>query len=164
MLLLMLTGPRKYRDSGNSTVAADMPVSRSNSIPDFYKSLIVWYIEKHFADPGVSCLASPVHGFKPDFLAVNPEQLLSKVESLDELDRLILALSDGKYRIPVLVKKYFSYNAKLICFNVDPDFQDSLDGLILLKFSEFPKNYLKALIKVLPEDQQEAVLAESPFS
>jgi hypothetical protein len=97
-------------------------------------------------------------------MAVNPEQLLCKVESLDELDRLILAMSDGKYRIPVLVKKYFSYNAKLICFNVDPDFQDSLDGLILLKLSEFPKNYLKALIKVLPEDFQEKILEQSPMS
>ena len=62
------------------------------------------------------------------------------------------------------VKKYFSYNAKLICFNVDPDFQDSLDGLILLKLSEFPKNYLKALVKVLPEDLQTAILSESPLS
>ena len=140
------------------------PVSISNSIPDFYKSLIVWYIEKNFTNPEVSRLASSVHSFKPDFMAVNPEQLLCKVESLDELDRLILAMSDGKYRIPVLVKKYFSYNAKLICFNVDPDFQDSLDGLILLKLSEFPKNYLKALIKVLPEGFQEKILEQSPMS
>ena len=138
------------------------PVSISNSIPDFYKSLIVWYIEKHFTDPEVSKLAAPVHKFKSDFLAVNPEQLCSKVESLDDLDRLILAISDGKYRIPVLVKKYFSYNAKLICFNVDPDFQDSLDGLILLKLKDFPKNYLKALVKVLPEDFQEKIMAEYP--
>ena len=140
------------------------PVSISNSIPDFYKSLIVWYLENKYTDPAVSNLASSTHSFTPDFLAVNPEQLLSKVESLDDLDRLILAISDGKYRIPVLVKKYFSYNAKLICFNVDPDFQDSLDGLILLKLSEFPKNYLKALVKVLPEDLQAAILSESPLS
>ena len=140
------------------------PVSISNSIPDFYKSLIVWYLENKYTDPAVSSLASSTHSFTPDFLAVNPEQLLSKVESLDDLDRLILAISDGKYRIPVLVKKYFSYNAKLICFNVDPDFQDSLDGLILLKLSEFPKNYLKALVKVLPEDLQAAILSESPLS
>ncbi len=140
------------------------PVSISNSIPDFYKSLIVWYIEKNFTDPEVSRLAAPVHKFKSEFLAVNPEQLCSKVESLDDLDRLILAISDGKYRIPVLVKKYFSYKAKLICFNVDPDFQDSLDGFILLKLRDFPKNYLKALVKVLPEDLQEKIMAESPFN
>ena len=138
------------------------PVSISNSIPDFYKSLIVWYIEKNFTDPEVSKLASPVHRFNSDFLAVNPEQLCSKVESLDDLDKLILAISDGKYRIPVLVKKYFSYKAKLICFNVDPDFQNSLDGLILLKLKDFPKNYLKSLIKVLPEDLQEKIMTEYP--
>ena len=135
------------------------PVSISNSIPDFYKSLIVYYIEHHYSSPEVSKVAKSVHHFVPDFLAVDPDQLLDKVENIDELDRLILAMSDGKYRIPVLVKKYFNYNAKLICFNVDPDFNNSLDGLILLKFSDFPKNYLRSLVKVLPEDQQEALFA-----
>ena len=85
---------------------------------------------------------------------------MDKIENLDELDRLIHTLSDGKFRIPVLVKKYFSYNARLVCFNVDPLFNSSLDGLILLKFSDFPQNYLRSLIKCLPEEDQQTVMRE----
>ena len=140
------------------------PVSISNSVPDFYKSLMVHFIRKNYSSPELSRLASPTHSFEPDFLAVDPDGLLSGIRNVDELDRLILTLSEGKYRIPVLVKKYFSYNAKLICFNVDPLFCNSLDALILLPLKDFPKNYLKSLIKVLPQEQQELILTESPLT
>ena len=136
------------------------PVSISNSLPDFYKSLIVNYIEKSYPCTTESGFAKPTHPFVPDYLAVNPGQLMDKIENLDELDRLIHTLSDGKFRIPVLVKKYFSYNARLVCFNVDPLFNSSLDGLILLKFSDFPQNYLRSLIKCLPEEDQQTVMRE----
>lgn len=140
------------------------PVSISNSLPDFYKSLIVYFIEKHHSCTEVPDLAKPVHPFVPDYLAVNPDQLLAKIESLDELDRLILTISDGKYRIPVLVKKYFNYNAKLVCFNIDPLFNSSLDGLILLKFREFPKNYLRGLISCLSDEEKEEVMTKSSMA
>ena len=139
------------------------PVSISDSLPDFYKSLIVYFLNKHHncAD---TPLAESVHPFVPDFLAVNPDQLLAKIENLDELDRLILAMSDGKYRIPVLVKKYFSYNAKLICFNVDPLFNSSLDGLTLVRLKDFPRNYLRNLVHCLSEEKEDEVMNRSPFS
>ena len=140
------------------------PVSISDDLPDLYKSLTVHFLKKKHSSPEVSAIATPTHAFKPDFLAVNPDQLLCGIETVDDLDRLILAISDGKHRLPVLVKKYFNYNARLICFNVDPLFYCSLDGLILLKLEEFPKNYLRSLVKVLPEDLQDTILNDSPLS
>ena len=49
--------------------------------------------------------------------------------------------------MPTLVKKYFKCNAQLICFNVDPAFNYSLDGLILLPLDNFPKSELMPLLK-----------------
>ena len=140
------------------------PVSISNEFPDFYKSLTVWFLENKASDAGSRALASPTNAFKPDWLGVDPAALLQKVDTVDELDKLIATLSDGKYRLPVLVKKYFNYGARLICFNVDPDFNNSLDGLILLPLRGFPKDHLKTLVKVLPQDQQELILSDSPLS
>ena len=140
------------------------PVSISNDIPDFYKSLAVWFLENKASDPETKALASPTTAFIPDWLNVDPAALLNKIESIDELDKLIATLSDGKYRLPVLVKKYFNYGARLICFNVDPDFNNSLDGLILLPLKGFPKDHLKTLVKVLPQDQQELILSDSPLT
>ena len=133
------------------------PVSISNDIPHFYKSLIVDYVRKNYPMPDAERIALPSHPFEPDFLAVNPDNLRIASGNIDALDRALLALSDGKYRLPVLVRKYFSCGAKLVCFNVDPLFCDSLDGLIFLKYSDFPKNTTRAVLRGLPDELQDAV-------
>ena len=136
------------------------PVSISNDLPDFYKSLAAYYLERDASYPGSSKLVQPSHPFVPEFLSVNPDELLSQVpeRDIDRLDRLIATLSDGKYRIPVLVRKYFNGSARLLCFNVDPDFMDSLDGLILLRKSEFPPKMLRSILRCVPDDLKEKAL------
>lgn len=133
------------------------PVSISNEIPHFYKSLIVDYIGKNYPMPDAGRIASPTHPFETDFLSVNPDDLSIAPGNVDALDRVLVAMSDGKYRLPVLVRKYFSCGAKLVCFNVDPLFCDSLDGLIFLRYRDFPKNTLRAILRGLPDDLQDAV-------
>jgi hypothetical protein len=43
-----------------------------------------------------------------------------------------------KLKVPVLVKKYLKLNAKIIAFNVDPKFNDALDGFLLVKVADIP--------------------------
>lgn len=134
------------------------PVSISNDIPLFYKSLIYRYLVKNYPMEDAARIATPTHPFSPDYLAVNPDDLLQlQAGKIDLLDRLIGTLSDGEYRLPVLVRKYFSCGARLVCFNVDPDFCDSLDGLIFLRYSDFPQATSRAILRGLPEDLQDAV-------
>lgn len=134
------------------------PVSTSNDMPHFYKSLVVKYITDHYSIQEAEKIAKPTHPFVPDYMSVNPDQLLQfPGDNIDSFDRLISTLSDGKFRLPVLVRKYFSCSAKLPCFNVDPDFMYSLDGLIFLRLSEFPEITLKSILRGLPEDLQNKV-------
>lgn len=135
------------------------PVSISNSIPDFYKSLIVRFFENNFSFQGAEKIVVPTNPFTPNYLAVNPDDLLSGVAgNIDAFDRLLGALSEGKYRLPVLFRKYFSSSAKLACFNVDPLFSNSLDGLIFLRLSEFPPQTLKSILRGIPEMIQNETL------
>ena len=133
------------------------PVSISNDIPHFYKSLIVDYVTKNYPMPDAEKIARPSHPFEPDFLSVNPDDLHIAPGNIDALDRTLQTLSDGEYRLPVLVRKYFSCNARLVCFNVDPLFCDRLDGLIFLRSSEVPKNTTRAVLRGLPDELQDAV-------
>ena len=133
------------------------PVSMSNLIPRFYKSLIVDYLQKDYSMPEAEEIARPSHPFTPDFLSVRPDDLGIARGNVDALDRTILALSDGKYRLPVLVRKYFCCGARLVCFNVDPLFSDSLDGLIFLHYADFPRNTMRAVLRGLPDELQDAV-------
>jgi len=38
--------------------------------------------------------------------------------------------------VPVLLRQYLKLNAKLLGFNIDPDFHDCLDGLMLVDLLE----------------------------
>jgi hypothetical protein len=157
-LRLLLTGLAVSTLKSPSMEFYSGPVSISNDVPLFYKSLIVRYLEMNYPLEGAEKVALPSHPFTPDFLAVNPDDLLKPVMgNIDAFDRLLMALSDGKYRLPVLVRKYFSCGARLVCFNVDPDFSDSLDALIFLRYADFPQRTLRSVLRGLPEDLQNEV-------
>ena len=117
------------------------PVSISSSFPKFYQSLIEAYVTKmHPVNVDFTDKVVPHTPFVPDFLKVNPEVLLAHSTSgVDCFDKFMLRLSNGDYRLPTLFKKYLRLNAKFLCFNIDPDFNDTLDALLLLKFTDFPE-------------------------
>lgn len=129
------------------------PASISNSIPYFYKSLIVHFMLKNCSALDAASMVKPGHPFQPDFLRVNPDSLLVNCHSLDDLDRLILALSDGQYRLPVLLRKYVSFGARVVGFNVDPDFSNSLDAFVLQWVHDMPENSFRSMGRMLSEEE-----------
>lgn len=134
-------------------------VTMSASMPDFYKSLAVHFLERDFMMDGAETFATPKTPFKPGFLRVDPDQLLQVPKGdIDAFDRLLGAISDGKYRIPVLFRKYFSCGARVSCINVDPDFSDCVDAMIVLRLSDFPSASIKSFVRSLPEEIQNNVL------
>ena len=134
------------------------PVSISNSFPDFYKSLTYYFLQQNYALPDAEEIARPSHAFEPNYLRVNPEQLfLHQKEDIDSLDHFIGTLSDGKHRLPVLMRKYFNNGARVICFNVDPLFSSSMDCHILLPLKDYPVSSVRSYVRSLPKEVQEAV-------
>lgn len=153
--------PLKLMLAGNSVATVHCPdaaycvgpVSVSNSIPDFYKSLIVYYILKRYPLEHSEGFVSPTHPFRMDTLRVRPEELLQPLpEDIDTLDRLIATLSDGRYRVPILLKKYIAGGARIACFNVDPLFSNSLDGYIVQRLGDFPEAMLRSFMRPVPEE------------
>lgn len=62
----------------------------------------------------------------------NAKQFSTIVKDLNEVNDLIADLeADGK-PMPVLLRQYLKMNASLLGFNVDPEFGDVLDGLMVL--------------------------------
>ena len=129
------------------------PASISNDYPLFYKSLIYHFMRKNCSLENASSFLEPTHPFQPDFLRVNPDQLLAPCHSLEDVDRLLSNLSDGRFRLPVLLRKYVSFGAKLVCFNVDPDFKDTLDAFVLMKLDNMPENSFRAFSKFASEEE-----------
>lgn len=132
------------------------PVSISSWYPKFYQSLMVYYVKNKHTDENLSKLFHPQTPFVPDFNRCDVQTLMEKnMDSVDKFDRYLMKLSDGDYRMPTLFKKYLKVNAKFLCFNVDPDFNDTLDGLLFLRFTDYPKEELEMLMKDnTPEEKQ----------
>ena len=136
------------------------PVTISDAMPDYYKSLIYEFITRNFPYPDPEKFCTPPVPFKPDFLTTDPDPLIAKCgDSIDDFDKLLVAISDGQYRLPVLMKRYFKYSAKSVCFNVDPLFNDCLDCLILLRLADYPRETLEGLLKAIPEEMHEPIRA-----
>jgi len=69
---------------------------------------------------------------------------------LNKLDKIIDDL-EPELRLPVLIKKYIKQNAKVIAFNVDPNFNDAIDGLMYIRISDLPENTIKPVLEEMSE-------------
>lgn len=133
------------------------PVSISSWYPKFYQSMIAEYVSsRHSADGKLAHSVLPMTPFVPDFLKVDKDVLLNHaMESVEKFDKFMFRLSNGNYRMPTLFKKYLKLNSKLLCFNVDPDFNDTLDGLLFLTFKDFPEEEIMPFFKDSSEEEKQ---------
>ncbi len=69
-------------------------------------------------------------------------EVLSSLSNIGVINKLIGHWDDNK-GIPVLLRHYLTLNGRFICFSVNTDFSDSLDGLILVDLRETPMKYLQ---------------------
>jgi len=135
------------------------PVSISAWYPKFYLSLIARFVsEKHAIEDELKDMVTPKTPFEPDFLKVDPDVLLQNyMTGVEKFDKFLLRLSNGEYRLPTLYKKYLKLNAKFLCFNVDPDFNDTLDSLLFLTFTDFPEDEVMPLFRDSSDEEKEIV-------
>lgn len=135
------------------------PVSISAWYPKFYQSMIVKYVSEHHPiEEAMSEMVKPTHPFTADFLKADADVLLEhNMGSVDKFDKYMFRLSNGKYRMPTLFKKYLKLNAKFLCFNVDPDFNDTLDALLFLTFTDFPEEEVMPVFRDSSEEVKTAV-------
>ena len=114
------------------------------SISDTYCNLsraamIEFMYENYFDQEWGSYVQSrnPVkHSIDPETLSVVKK--LTKNE-ISLLDRLVQDIEPGGIRVPVLIKKYFLQNAKVIGFNVDKNFANVVDGLFFISIAQIPE-------------------------
>jgi putative hemolysin len=122
------------------------PVSISNDLSKFSQSLIVEFIRKHFFDEKLARNIIPRKDFvlKPDKVIDTKVFIDSPEKDINKIERVIIDIEPG-YRLPILLKKYLEINGKIIGFNIDPKFNDCLDGLMILDAYSAPKEFIQGL-------------------
>jgi hypothetical protein len=77
----------------------------------------------------------------------NNELILNDIgNNIKALDIYINEFQNG-YSLPVLLKKYLKMNGRIIGFNVDPNFNNCLDGLMIVNLSDIPLEIINNLSK-----------------
>ena len=66
---------------------------------------------------------------------------------MQKFDKIIDEIEPGILRIPVLIKKYVKQNARLVAFNVDPKFNNAIDGLLYIKVAEIPESTVRPVME-----------------
>ncbi len=119
------------------------PVSISNSYSKVSRNFIVAYIEAYYFDYNLASYIQPRHAFrvKKNKFPVDTKTLLEGVGAdLKKVDKIISDIEPSHMNLPILLKKYIGQNARIIGFNVDPQFNDSLDGLMIVDVLELPES------------------------
>jgi putative hemolysin len=113
---------------GYHTLFGSVSVSREYS--DLARSLIVDVLLSNFKAREFSDLVEPLtpHKIKN---RVWTERMLSELANVKSLGKLIGRCDPGK-SLPVLLRHYLALAGKIACFNVHANFNDSLEGLIIV--------------------------------
>lgn len=123
-------------------------VSISNQFSDFSKSLMIEFMKSHYYDPYIAQYIQPKKEFKVKLKDADKDFVFDAAKAdMQKFDKVIDEIEPGALRIPVLIKKYVKQNARLVAFNVDPKFNNAIDGLMYIKVSDIPESTVKPVME-----------------
>ena len=123
-------------------------VSISNKFSNFSKSLMIEFMKSNYYDPYIAQYVKPKKDFRVKLEDADKDFIFDESEAdLNKFDRLIDELEPNELRLPVLIKKYVKQNAKVVAFNVDPLFNNSVDGLMYIRIADIPESTVKPVME-----------------
>lgn len=135
------------------------PVSISNDYSEQARRLLADTMTLHFYDNEQANFVAASNPL-PMMQAQWNASLLTSLADLQLLSRVIARIDEGK-GIPVLLRQYLGLNGKLVSFNVDPAFNDALDGLIVVDLHDVPMKTLSRYMGVKEAEEYLKVSAST---
>jgi putative hemolysin len=138
-------------------------VSISNQFSDFSKSLMIEFMKSNYYDPYIAQYIHPKKAYKVKLKDADKDFIFNETEAdLNKFDKIIDELEPGILRLPVLIKKYIKQNAKVVAFNVDPLFNNAVDGLMYIRIADIPESTMKPVMEEF-QAELERKLAEKEY-
>jgi putative hemolysin len=131
-------------------------VSISNKFSNFSKSLMIEFMKSHYFDPNVAQYIKPKKEFKVKLKDADKDLVFDASDAdLNKFDKIIDEIEPENMRLPVLIKKYIKQNAKVVAFNVDPLFNNAVDGLMYIKIEDLPESTVKPVMEEFQKELEE---------
>ena len=128
------------------------PVSISNNYSQFSRGLIMQYIREHHFDKKLARYVRPRTRYNVPGFNVDEEVILENADDLNKFDRFIKEVEPNDYTMPILLKRYLKLNGRIIGFNLDPKFNDALDGMLVLDLYDVPMDTIASLSKEINDE------------
>lgn len=114
---------------------------------------MIEFMKSHYYDPYVAQYVHPKKAFKVKLNDADKDFVFdSTAADLNKFDKVIDEIEPGALRLPVLLKKYIKQNCRLIGFNVDPLFNNAVDGLMYIKISDLPDSTVRPVMEEFQEE------------
>jgi len=123
------------------------PVSISKFYSELSKSLIVEFVKEHYYDEEHAQFITPRTPFSVPQTDIDLKSVLEDLPDIEALENVLEHIEPEYFRLPVLLKQYIKQNARFIGFNLDPNFNDALDGLMLLDLTHVRRETIENLSK-----------------
>ncbi len=114
------------------------PVSISNDYKNSSRNLMVKFLTLNNFLPDLAKQVKPKMPFKADDKnGWKPEEADAEpLIDIDDVSDVISFVESDAKGVPILIKQYLKLGGKMLGFNIDPDFADALDGLILVDLTK----------------------------
>lgn len=140
-LLLLWKGIATYAYRNPKYTTLFGPVSISSEYSELSRSLMSSFLEVHHYDQDRSLKVKPTNPQKRPRKIFWTTRMLFELADSQLISRLIYRM-EGDKGLPILIRQYLSLNGRLVCFNVDRDFNDALDGMIVVNLMDIPERVL----------------------
>ena len=114
--------------------------------------MIINYLQNQHFDNEIGRLITPRIGLANLGKKKFDNESISNIDSIDLIDKLVLDMNNNRFGTPILLKKYLQLNGKIIGFNIDPEFNNAIDSLMLLDINNIPEAKIAMLSKELDID------------
>lgn len=115
------------------------PVSMSGGYAMAAKWLLIDYIKANHWNAELAKYVIPRNGVGALGRPTVDAEMIRRIVSADEIDKLIRDVEPTGQGMPVLMKKYLQLGGRVMGFNIDPLFNDTLDAMLILDLCDVPK-------------------------
>lgn len=137
-------------------------VSISNKFSEFSKSLMIEFMKSNYYDPYIAQYIKPKKEYKVKLKDVDKDFIFDASEAdLNKFDKIIDEVEPGSLRLPVLIKKYIKQNAKVVAFNVDPLFNNAVDGLMYIRIADLPESTVKPVMEEFQSEWEKQINSQT---
>ena len=120
------------------------PVSISNEYSSQSKELMMEFLERTRIERSLAERVSPRNppARKP-IAGFTDRETARLTRDLPEVERMIDEIERGQRAVPVLLRHYLRLNAHLLGFNVDQDFGDAIDALMIVDLRDIDERIVR---------------------